>query len=132
MHEQTLKNFFQDDATLEDLLNDMKDSVPETNHEFTHEDIIDMNEDFEVTSEHLVMLCDEFLSGEIDASIIEAIGSCTSASDHFYWDSTTHDGHVISEVSHMWASPDTNYPINDENMMKFREYLMTAEYPFED
>lgn len=130
MHEETLKNFFQDDISLDELLKDLQDSVTESKPKSLYQHIIDMDEDFEVTTEHLVLLCDEFISGEMDASVVATIGFCMASSDHFYWDIDDYEGNVISNVIHMWASKESNHPINDVTMMQFRDYLLTGQNPF--
>lgn len=69
----------------------------------------DLTEEFTVTANHLVRLCDAVLADEIPAEALEAVGFGLIASDMFCWDGDALDGARVAETLYDWAAPEVNY-----------------------
>jgi hypothetical protein len=88
--------------------------------------IEDMDDDFAVTSEMAIRLCDAVLAGELPASALQTIGFALMASDKFQWDAD--EDEVLASVIADWSCPEINYPLTLENVQRFRAWLMRAEH----
>lgn len=85
--------------------------------------VSDMDEEFEVEPVHLAKICDAYLGGELLAEDLQAIGFCLISSESFLWDGEDLDGEKVTTVANDWATPEINYPINTENVERWRRYL---------
>jgi len=79
-----------------------------------------------VLPEHLVRVCDTVIRGDIRPATLKAIGFFLLASDHFAWDGDTQQGGLVAETVYDWAGPEVNYPLTLENVVRFRERLLTG------
>ena len=133
MRESVLRDYFLRLIDESHLSEDLAGSAVKTSY-----DVItcyvkeDLTEDFVVTSNHLLQLCDAFLAGELDAEHLEIIGFALETSEHFTWDDAEADGEdtPVAETIHSWASPEINYPLNHKIIAKFRELLLTGNDTF--
>jgi hypothetical protein len=120
--EIVLRDFFLGRATIAELCADLKDAVRNEGPVQKYP-ILDMSEDYSVTCQDLIKLCDAVLAEELPPSALEPIGFCLIASDHFEWDSDDPDGEIVAETIADWAAPEINYPLTLENVRMFRERL---------
>ena len=125
MREQVLKKFFCGEASVEELLNDVKDTFIRKGI-IGHHPIKDMEEDYKVTSIDLLKLCDAVLAGHLEPEYLEPIGFCLLASSHFHWDGDDPDGYRVSEVVHEWSCPAVNYPLTRGNVQLWKRLLETG------
>lgn len=70
----------------------------------------------EVFIENLLHICQDFLSGLLDASDVQSVAFFLLGSDHFEWDSGTQSGGVIAELLDHWCEPSISFPITTSNM----------------
>src|SRR5262245_10749198 len=98
MREQVLRDYFSGRLTAEILTHDMSDAVVRTGPRSSSQRIVDMDEDFEVRTDHLVRLCEDVLIGRIKPEALEVVGFCLIASDRFHWDSDTQDGGRVAKT----------------------------------
>jgi hypothetical protein len=91
----------------------------------------DLKEDFVVTTDHLVELCDAVLDGGLEPCHLEAIASVLVSSERFSWNGSNHPNDPINKVIHAWDTPDLNYCLTKETVMKFRTFLRTGEENFD-
>ncbi len=126
MRETILRDFFLGQATPEALAKDVLGSVKQIGPiEFSVE-IEDMDEEFSVTREMLVSLCDAVLSRKLPVLELSTIGFVLEASERFVWDGKDLIGWVIDD----WACPEINYPLTLENVQRFKSWLLELEqYP---
>jgi len=126
MREIILREFFLGQVTPEVLTKDVLGSVQQIGPiEFSVE-IEDMSEEFSVTREMLVSLCDAVLSRKFPASELSTIAFALEASPSFVWDGEDLMGRVIDD----WACPEINYPLTFENVQKFKNWLLElGPYP---
>jgi hypothetical protein len=128
MKEIILRMFLTGDATADELGADVRTQMlPSDSPEFVVEK---MAIDFELTTTHLVKLCDVTMHGQLDSLYLEPIGFALACSAHFSWNGDTEDGARVAEVVDNWASPETNYRLNATTAGKWRHYLLTGENTF--
>ena len=89
-----------------------------------------MSKSFPVRPEHLTLLCDAVLRGEIDPKHLQAIGFCVIASVNFEYYPDTSEGDLVEDIVSAWSVPEINYPLTKENVKKFREWLISGSDPF--
>ena len=92
--------------------------------------VVDMAGEFILQSSHLIKVCDAFLSGHLRPNDLRAIGFCLIASDAFECDAGTSDGERVTRVTNYRSSPEINFPINADNVAKWRDYLETGNDVF--
>ena len=91
-------------------------------------EIIQSEEEFEITTKHLCQLLEDTISNKISIKNLATIAFALEGSDYFHWDNETIDGKKVSRVLFEWDNEEINYPINKENLNLWRTYLQTGEY----
>ncbi|HEY1994127.1 MAG TPA: hypothetical protein VGG81_06970 [Edaphobacter sp.] len=109
-----------------DLVEDLRNSVTHLNAIASKVAIEDMQDSFLVNREHLLMLCDAFLSARLTSVALNTIAFALIASDHFEW----HDD-TMSEVLHDWSAPEINFPLNEETIKMHRSWLTDTATPLQ-
>jgi hypothetical protein len=128
MHEEVLRRFFEGTVTATELARDLANSVRQTGPISSDVVIVNMQDDFPVLPEHAVKLCDAVLDRELPAPSLAAIGFALMASDKFYWDGTGNE--VLANVIADWSCPEIGDPLNEENVKRFRAWLLHIDpYP---
>ena len=133
MHESVLRDYFLGLVDESRLSEDLAGSVVKTSYDVkTHYVTADLAGDFEVNADHLIRLCDAFLTGKLRAEHLEMIGFALEASEQFVWDSeyADDDDSPVAETIHSWASPEINYPLTGEIIAKFRHLLLNGKNIF--
>jgi uncharacterized membrane protein YheB (UPF0754 family) len=126
MREDLLKRYFTTEAQAADLVEDLRNSVTHLDAIVSKVAIEDMQDSFLVSRQHLIMLCDAFLSAKLIAEAINTIAFALIASDHFEWDDDT-----MSEVLHDWSCPEVNSPLNEETIKMHRSWLTNTSRPLQ-
>lgn len=127
MHEQLLRDFFENRASASELGRDIEGST-KTRGAHSFVSIVDMDEEFTVTVAMAVRLCDVVLRGELPPEALKTIGFALQASDKFCWDGD--EDEVLANVISDWSCPEVNYPLTLANVERFRGWLLGAEpYP---
>jgi len=129
MHEEILKSFFEGELGGAELAEDLVESAV-TSGGMTRHPIEDMSKRFQVRPEHLTLLCDAVLRGEIDSKNLQPIAFCIIASDNFEYGPDTSEGDLVDDVVSAWSVPEINYPLTGQNVKKFREWLVSGRDPF--
>ena len=133
MRESVLRDYFLGIVDELRLSEDLAGSAVKTSYDvITHYITDDFAGDFEVKTNHLIRLCDAFLTGKLKAEHLELIGFALEASDHFLWDNDSDEveDSPVAETIHAWASPEINYPLTNEIISKFKHLLLTGESIF--
>ena len=130
MHEAILRDFFVGAATVEALRHDLAGAVVQTSSDVFSQHVVPAKGEFEVTSRHLIRLCDAVLEDGLPAQDLETVAFCLIASDFFHWDSDTPDGCRVSETLFDWDSPEINYPLTKATVAKFRSRLVDGRDTF--
>lgn len=126
MREIVLRNFFLGRATPLVLARDVLDSTKKVGPISFVVEIEGMEDEFLVTREMLVSLCDAVLSGQLATQELSTIGFALVASDSFIWDAED----VVGDVIHDWSCPEVNYPLTVDTVQRFKNWLLQLEpYP---
>ena len=128
MRELVLRRFFEGQCSATELARDISGSSKVIGPGHSVISIEDMHEEFTVTADMAVRLCDAVLSGGLPATFLQSAGFAMMASDRFRWDA---DGdEVLAAVIADWSCPEVNYPLTLENVRRFRSWLSRDEpYP---
>jgi hypothetical protein len=127
MREQMLRDFFEGRSSAAELERDVAGSSKRTGPKASIVSIEDMDNDFVVTADMAVRLCEAVLCGELLPDALHTIGFALMASNRFQWDG---DDEVLASVIADWSCPEVNYPLTLENVQRFRAWLMgTDQYP---
>ena len=125
-HDAKLRDFFLGSVSGRELAEDVKGSTSQPSSMVTQHHIVDMAENFEVTPQMAIKLCDAVLQGELTATDLRNIGFAIVASDRFDFDGET----VLGEVLHDWSAPEVNNPLTPANVKRFKRWLQGSEpYP---
>ncbi len=127
MDEYVLKEFFVEKANASALRESLGGAVSRTNSVKRYK-IKEMDDSFEVVPIHLIKVCDAYLEGELLAEDLQSIGFCLISSESFFWDGEDADGEKITRVASDWATPEINYPLNAENVERWRRYLLGEDW----
>ena len=126
MREIVLRDFFLGRTTALELGRDLLGSTKKVGPISFVIEIEDMEDEFAVTREMLVSLCDTVLSGQLPPQDLSAIGFALLASDSFIWDAEN----VMGDIIHDWSCPEINYPLTLDNVERFKNWLLELEpYP---
>ena len=130
MTEQTLLNYFQNAATVEQLAEDLKGSQQKSSYDTTSVYVasIDTEKEFNVTKDHLIKLCDDVISGKLTLTDINTIAFAIISSDFFTWDNETKDAALIETVIYDWDNPAIGFDLTLKNIKLWKEYLQTGSY----
>ena len=135
MHQSVLRDYFLKLVDEQRLSEDLAGSAVKTSYDVTTCYVTeDMTENFKVSAQNLLRLCDAFLAGKLNAENLEVIGFALEASEHFTWwdddeDSEAEDTPVAKTI-HCWSSPEINYQLTNEIIVKFKHLLLTNESTF--
>ena len=122
MHEAILCDFFTGNTDAQSLAEDLHATI-DSDGMITRYSIVDMTGEFTVTTTHLMSVCDAILEGDIQPTVLRAIGFCLIASNAFEWDADTTDGERVAEICNHWSAPEINFPLTIENAEKWKQYL---------
>lgn len=126
MREEVLAGFFNGTTTAARLASDLSGSEVRVSDIESFVKIEDMQQEFVVTKEMALALCDAVLREELPPSALATIGFALMASEKFTWDAEA----VIGEIIADWSCPEVNYALNVANVRKYREWLTGSEpYP---
>jgi hypothetical protein len=124
MREDLLRQFFNTKVNATDLAGDLRNTVTYVTPIVSRIAIEDMQGSFRIERQHVIMLCDAFLSTIITPEALNTISFALIASDHFEW-----DDEIISEVLRDWSAPEINLPINNETISIHRSWLTGIAEP---
>lgn len=74
MNARTLRDFFVGRATVEQLADDLVGTTEQVGHDSVRHHMTDLDDDFTVSRDHLVYLCDMVLAGQLDPERLTEIG----------------------------------------------------------
>jgi hypothetical protein len=130
MREASLREFFEGGNNVTLLRKELADAIESRGPNWTSQIIIPMDTDFKVGPQHLIQICDAVLGGVLSPALLEAVGFCLVASDHFCWDGDTPGGELVANTAYDWAAPEINHSLTHENIEKFKERLVTGRDTF--
>jgi hypothetical protein len=132
--ERVLQQFFEGQASVEDLAVDTVDAFTRrtdsagTIHSRLHSE--PSERELTVTAADVIKLVDAVLERALSLDALDAICFCLEASDSFAWDGDTIDGARVSNALFWLGTPEINYPLSPQVLFKIRHYLLTGERTF--
>jgi hypothetical protein len=87
--------------------------------------------EMELTSDHLIKVCDDILAGHLPPAYAEHIGDELTTSDQFVFEDSQ-DGERAQETAFDWDECDEVYRLTLETIQKFKARLLTGEDLFTD
>jgi hypothetical protein len=124
MREYLLKRYFMTEVQANDLVEDLRNSVTHLSAIVSEVAVEDMQDSFLVNRQHLLMLCDAFLSAKLTPDALNTVAFALIASDHFEWNDDT-----MSEVLSDWSAPEINFPLNRQTITMHRSWLTGVSEP---
>jgi hypothetical protein len=97
MREQILRQFFEGKTSAVELARDVSGSTRQSTPTVSITSVEDMDEDFRVTADMGVKLCDAVPAGDLSAESLRTIAFALEASDRFHWDGDE-DAFVVINV----------------------------------
>ena len=79
--------------------------------------------EFEIQKEHLIKLCNDFITRKLGSEDLTTIAFSLIASEYFDW-----NGDEISNVIFDWDNSKIGYDINLKNVQLWKEYLENGNY----
>lgn len=129
MTEQILKDYLNGITSAEILSKDLVGTVSGTRDIFFYKIIdINSNDQFVVTSKHLIKICVDIISHKIRIEDLRVIAFALEASDYFTWDTNTTDGTKVEDAIANWSSPVNSKPTTMEYINYCAFYLETGEH----
>ena len=124
MTEQKLKEYFENKITIDELKSDVKNSQTKTGCDTTSVYIQQINDgEFEIQKEHLIKLCNDFITRKLGSEDLTTIAFSLIASEYFDW-----NGDEMSNVIFDWDDPIIGYDINLKNVQLWKDYLENGNY----
>jgi hypothetical protein len=122
MKEQLLLDYFQNKASIELLIDDLKDSQQKTGYDTTTVYVtpIEGEGSFFVTKTHLLQLCNEAIIGKLSFENLNTIAFAVITSDFF---ETDENDEIINRVLFEWDNPEIGFALTIDNMKKWKELL---------
>jgi hypothetical protein len=130
MTERILLEYFQNLTSVEKLADDLKDSQKRTSFNTTSVYVIqiDNGQEFNVTKDHLIRLCNDTLNGKLTTTDINTIAFAIITSDFFTWEEESSDSALIETVIYDWDNPEIGFDLTLKNIQLWKEYLLTGNY----
>jgi hypothetical protein len=131
MKEITLKYYFENIVSVEDLAKDLKGSQQKTGFDTKNVFIekFEDNGEYEITRKHLIRLCDDAMSGHIKADDLNTIAFALSTSEYFTWPNVNpEDLEIIENTLFDWDNPGIGFPITVRNLQQWKVYLESGVY----
>ncbi len=130
MKEAILKEYFDKTVSAEAVNQDVTGSQVKTGFDTSrlNVEVIQSEEEFEITSKHLCQLVEDTISNKISTKNLATIAFALEGSDYFHWDNETIDGEKVARVLFEWDNEEINFPISQQNLKLWKTYLQTGEH----
>lgn len=128
MTESILKEYFENKISSEFLSADLNGSIKKLTYDTSEISVVKMESDseFEIQKSHLNKILNDSLSGNLTFDNLKVIASGLMFSEYFTWDSETEIGNRIATVIVDLDNTEINFPISNENLKLWKEYLETG------
>ena len=128
MKDEILRDYFDNLIPVDILYKDVEGNEAKKSYDVisVYIDQIKDGSQYIVTKGHLLKLCNDALSGNLEMSHLTTIAFALVFSDYFAWNSDEDD--IVETVIFDWDNPEINFPINFDNLKKWKTYLETGIY----
>lgn len=130
MTESILKEYFENKISSEFLSADLNGSIKKLTYDTSEISVVKMESDseFEIQKSHLNKILNDSLNGNLTFDNLKVIASGLMFSEYFTWDSDTEIGNRIATVIVDLDNTEINFPISNENLKLWKEYLETGNH----
>lgn len=130
MTERILRDYFENKISGDILNKDIEGSHIKTGNDTSRVDVmqIESDEEFVVSTSHLLKLCEDCISDIISSNNLNSIAFALICSEYFVWDNITSEGKLVSETIYNWDNPKMNFPLSKDNLLLWKKFLLTGLY----
>lgn len=130
MKEEVLLKYLQNEIPIAELATDLEGAQRKTSYDVTsvYVDPIKTESEFEVTREHLLLLCNEALNGKLAVEDLNTIAFAVLTSEFFTHDE---DDEIVDRVLFEWVNPEIGFPLRLENLKKWKLLLVNGDDTFD-
>jgi hypothetical protein len=130
MEERIIRDYLKNEATALDLRIALRGMVIYSVGQSRNEAIKPLAEDYSITKQHLLQLCQDTISRKLNAQDLKDLSFILISSDRFAWDTDTPEGEFIGNVLWDWSCPEVNHSLTEENLSKYASWIETGKSPF--
>jgi len=130
MNEPKFRQYLKNEISVEEFLQSYPAHPEGINYNIAS-DTIELSEDFEITANHLIKLCNEVLEKRFSLNDISVIANWLMFSNYFHWECSTDVGKIISDAIFSWDNPDISYELTIDNVKLWKESLLMGENKLE-
>ena len=130
MKEQVLLKYLQNEIPVAELAADLKGAQRKTSYDVTtvYVDQMKTEGEFQVTREHLLLLCNEAIDSKLAPEDLNTIAFTVFTSEFFTHDE---DDEIADRVLFEWDNPEIGFPLTIENLKKWKLLLESGEDTFD-
>jgi len=131
MKEKTLKDYLDNKVTVDILAADVTNSQKKASSDVISVYVDKINEigEYKITRGHLTRLLADTIAGRLTTTDLNTISFALIGSEYFSWDETDN---VLEDTIYGLDNPDIGFPLTIENLRRWKTYLDTGEYTFEN
>jgi len=126
LSEDTVRRYLVGEVPIEVLAVELSSAVIRKSSIETEIMIDDMQDDFNLTRNHVLKLCDAAIENRISASGLNTVAFAIIASERFQLDG---DDEPMMEVLYDWSAPEINFPLTPANLKMHRRWLTGEAQP---
>ncbi len=133
MTEKALHDFLEDRIDEKTFAQDLSGSHTVHSKSSTQYRIeqLDDTESFEITTSHLLKLCQAVLDNQLNLQDLNTIAFALNFSDFFDWDGGSKMGERVSRALFAWDNHIIDVDLARDNITKWMHYLKTGEELFD-
>ena len=126
LSEDTVRRYLVGEVPIEVLAVELSSAVIRKSSIETEIMIDDMQDDFNLTRNHVLKLCDAAIENRISTSGLNTVAFAIIASERFQLDG---DDEPMMEVLYDWSAPEINFPLTPANLKMHRRWLTGEAQP---
>ncbi len=126
LNEDTVRRYLVGEVPIEVLAVELSSAVIRKSSIETEIMIDDMQDDFNLTRNHLLRLCDAAIENHISASGLNTVAFAIIASERFHLDV---DDEPMMKILYDWSATEINFPLNPNNLKMHRSWLTGEAQP---
>ena len=123
MHEEILKDYFEDKINITDLFNDAIGTKVRIGVKETSFYVTPMEGSFGLNANHIIKLLRDILKHKIEPQFLETIALAIEASENIQYGENNSKNDFMIKMLNEWSVPEINYELNLENISKCLQKL---------
>jgi len=123
MHEESLKNYFEGNINIMDLLDDIVGTKVKVGPKETSFNIISMKSVLQLNANYILKLLRDILEHQIDPNVLEIIALAIEASENIEYGEEDCKNDLMVKMLNEWSAPEINYELNSANVKRCLQKL---------